>query len=149
MTSLAYRQLAEISKWRRTQPYNRRWEQSYWPGWWHFGPERNIEICWAPDRVPSRTIEIEWRERKYASPRRASFPVTSIVQAINVLVALEILPIQFFAIDGYAQIDIPDNNSSAECPYCRQTFYGLPDTDPIKKHVDYCPAREYYADEEE
>jgi len=31
--------------------------------------------------------------------------------------------------------------SSAVCPYCGQTFYGLPLTDPLKHHVDYCESR--------
>lgn len=33
------------------------------------------------------------------------------------------------------------NQAEAACPYCFETFYGLPRTDPLKHHVDYCPAR--------
>lgn len=26
----------------------------------------------------------------------------------------------------------------AQCPYCHQAFYALPNRDPLRKHVDYC-----------
>jgi hypothetical protein len=43
-----------------------------------------------------------------------------------------------------APVGDPDpapERSEAVCPYCGQTFYGLPLTDPLKHHVDYCESR--------
>jgi hypothetical protein len=36
--------------------------------------------------------------------------------------------------------ELAKGRSEARCPYCGQAFYGLPNTDPIKHHVDYCEA---------
>ena len=37
--------------------------------------------------------------------------------------------------------------NSAECPWCKETFFAPPLCDPLRKHWDYCPQRP--ADEDE
>lgn len=32
-----------------------------------------------------------------------------------------------------------ENRSEVRCPYCLNMFYGLPYTDPLRHHIDYCP----------
>lgn len=87
--------LAAINRWRRSASAASptRWEAS-WDGWWHTA-DRLTEVCWAPERVPDDVLEVVWRERRYGPERRATIPVTSVRQAVDVLVALGILPPRF------------------------------------------------------
>lgn len=93
--------LARISRWRRTDPtgagrayWPKRWEPSYWSGWWRTF-DGLTQVCWAEDREPSDTLVITWQASRYDTPREARVPVLSLRQAVDVLVALEILPREF------------------------------------------------------
>ncbi len=94
------RLLARISRWRRTDPdgldrrwWPGRWEQSFWPGWYRTF-DGLTEVCWAEDRVPADTLHITWREGRYGPEREARITVTSLRQAVDVLVAVGILPVE-------------------------------------------------------
>lgn len=94
--------LAAISRWNRTDPHtgatlkfwHRPWEPSFWPGWWRSHDGR-IEVCWAEDREPSNTIAVTWQEERYGPERVARFEVTSVHEAVDVLVAFGVLPARF------------------------------------------------------
>jgi hypothetical protein len=135
--------IINISQWRKhtftagstTFPL---WEQSYWAGWWKT-VNRNggyVEVCWAPDRTPSDTLIIVWRERRYGDETKAVIPVKTVRQAVMVLIALDILP-QTILIRRSKFVD----TCAAPCPWCRRTFYAPPLQDPLKGHVDYCDFR--------